>query len=311
MRVVIALGGHAVAPPVGAGRSGGPEEQRKAVRAAVDAIASIAARHDVVVTHGNGPQVGMLAAQAAAAGEVPPPLDALGAESEGLIGYWIEQDLENALPDRDVAALLTQVEVSPDDPAFGSPSKPIGPVVDEAGARKLRDAGFAVGPDRGGFRRLVASPLPHRIVEIRTIQLLLRLGTIVVCGGGGGIPVVQEPSGARRGADAVIDKDRTAALLATEVGADRLLLLTDVPAVYADWPDRREPIRRAPPHSLLSFRFDRGSMGPKVEAARHFVQGTGGVALIGTPEDAVAMLDGRAGTRVDGDARSLEIGDAD
>ncbi|MGH0038139.1 MAG: carbamate kinase [Myxococcota bacterium] len=304
MRVVIALGGHALSPVEGAG----PEDQRRAVRAAVDAIAHIAARHDVVVTHGNGPQVGLLAAQAAAAGDAPPSLDALGAESEGLIGYWIEQDLENALPGRDVAALLTQVEVQADDPAFGAPSKPIGPVVDEAGAERLRAAGYDVGPDRGGYRRLVASPLPRSIVEIRTIQLLLRLGTIVICGGGGGIPVVRDESGARRGAEAVIDKDRTAALLATEVGADRLLLLTDVPAVYADWPGRDEPIRRAPPHLLAPMEFDAGSMGPKVEAARHFVQGTGGVALVGKPEDAVAMLDGRAGTRVDGDARSLEVG---
>jgi carbamate kinase len=303
MRVVIALGGHALASREG----GGPDDQRKAVRAAVDAIASIAARHDVVVTHGNGPQVGLLAAQAQAAGGPAPSLDALGAESEGLIGYWIEQDLENALPDRDVAALLTQVEVSADDPAFAAPSKPIGPVVDEAGAARLRAAGFATGPDRGGFRRLVPSPVPHKIVEIRTIQLLLRLGTVVVCGGGGGIPVVRDAGGARSGVDAVIDKDRTAALLATEVGAERLLLLTDVPAVYADWPARNEPIREAPPHALLAFQFDRGSMGPKVEAARHFVQGTGGVAVIGKPEDAVSLLEGRAGTRVQADTREIEI----
>lgn len=308
VKVVIALGGHALASPAG----DSAEDPRKAVRAVVDAIASIAARHDVVVTHGNGPQVGMLAAQAQAqsqlAGVPAPSLDVLGAESDGLIGYWLEQELENALPDRDVAALLTQVEVSPDDPAFARPSKPIGPVLDEAGAERLRQAGFACGPDRGGFRRLVPSPVPRRIVEIRTIGLLLRVGTVVVCGGGGGIPVVRDANGARVGADAVIDKDRTAALLATELGAHRLLLLTDVPAVYADWPDRNQPIRRAPPHALLSFHFDAGSMGPKVEAARHYVQGTGGVALIGSPEDAVAMLEGHAGTRIDPDAPELEIG---
>jgi carbamate kinase len=303
MKVVIALGGNALAPQGG----GDAAAQRSAVQQAVAAIADIARHHDVVVTHGNGPQVGQLVLQTEALGTGRWPLDALGAESEGLLGYWLEQDLENALPGRDVAALLTQVEVDPKDHAFEQPSKPIGPVLDEVGAARLRAAGLAVGQDRGGFRRLVASPHPHRIVEMRTLKLLLRLGTLVVCSGGGGIPVVRDADGARHGVDAVIDKDRTAALMATELGADHLLLLTDVPCVYRDWPERNEAIRRAPPHALVGLDLHPGTMGPKLEAARHFVQGSGGVATIGAVEEASALLEGRAGTRVDADASRLEL----
>jgi carbamate kinase len=302
VKVVIALGGNALAPP-GLEQA---ETQRAAARHAAEAIAGIAREHDVVVTHGNGPQVGLLAAQAEAAGQGV-PLDVLGAESEGLIGYLLEQELANALPGRDVAALLTQVEVAPDDPAFAHPTKPIGALLDAAGAERLRARGLAVGPDRGGFRRLVASPAPREIVELRTIQLLVRIGVVVVCSGGGGIPVVRDGRGAHHGASAVIDKDRSAVLLGTGIAAGALLLLTDVPAVYADWPETKQAIRRASPRALAARAFAPGTMGPKVESACRFVRGTGGFACIGAVGDAERLLGGEAGTRIESEAPGLEL----
>jgi carbamate kinase len=300
--VVVALGGNALAPP-GLEQA---EAQRGAARHAAEAIAGIAREHDVVVTHGNGPQVGLLAAQAEAAGQGV-PLDVLGAESEGLIGYLLEQELANALPGRDVAALLTQVEVAADDPAFAHPTKPIGPLLDAAGAERLRARGLAAGPDRGGFRRLVASPAPREIVELRTIQLLVRIGVVVVCSGGGGIPVVRDARGAHHGASAVIDKDRSAVLLGTGLAAGALLLLTDVPAVYADWPETEQAIRRASPRALATLPFAPGTMGPKVEAACRFVRGTGGFACIGAVGDAERLLAGEAGTRIESEAPGVEL----
>jgi carbamate kinase len=294
VKVVIALGGHALAPP-GLERA---ETQREAVRRAAAAIAPIAARHDVLVTHGNGPQVGLLARQAEAAGQGATPLDLLGAESEGLLGYLLEQELANALPARDVAALLTQVEVDAGDPAFRAPAKPIGPVLDAAGAERLRALGVAVAPDRGGFRRVVPSPEPRRVVELRTIELLLRLGVVLVCAGGGGIPVVRDAQGAHHGVEAVVDKDRSSQLLAAAVGADALLLLTDVPAVYADWPGRERPIRRASPRELAALALDPGTMGPKVAAACAFARGARGFAAIGALADAEPLLRAEAGTLV-------------
>jgi carbamate kinase len=300
--VVIALGGNALAP-AGAGSA---EAQREAVQRAVAAIAGIAQEHEVVVTHGNGPQVGMLAAQAAAAGQGV-PLDVLGAESEGLLGYLLEQELANALPGRDVAALLTQVEVSADDPAFARPTKPIGPLLGAGDAERLRAQGVSVGPDHGGFRRLVPSPAPREIVELRTIQVLVRLGVVVVCSGGGGIPVVRDARGRHHGVEAVIDKDRSAALLGSGLGAGALLLLTDVPAVFADWPEAKRAIRRASPRSLASLAFAPGTMGPKVESACRFVRGTGGTAWIGAVQDAARILGGEAGTRIERGAGALEL----
>lgn len=303
MRVVIGLGGHALSPPA----AQGIEEQRAAVEAAVAAIADVARHHDVVVTHGNGPQVGWLASLARAAGDAAPPLDVLGAESEGWLGYLLEQELDNALPGRDVATLLTQVEVAADDPAWGRPSKPIGPVLGEAEAARLRAAGAVVQKTARGLRQHVASPRPHAIVEMRTIQLLVRLGVLVICAGGGGIPVLRDEAGRLHGAPAaVVDKDLSSALLAMELAAHHLLLLTDVPCVYADWPTAQRRIVTAPPHALAGHEFETGSMAPKVEAARHFVQGSGGIAHIGAVADAAAMLRGRAGTRIDPEAPTLE-----
>ena len=274
--------------------------QRRNVAVAVRAIAELADEHEVVVTHGNGPQIGLLALQGEAyAGERPYPLDVLGAESEGMVGYLLDQELTNELGGRRVATLLTQVLVDRDDPAFESPTKPIGPVYDERTAQELAsERGWSVAPDGDGYRRVVASPEPRAIVELPTIRLLVGAGVLVVCAGGGGIPVV-EAEGRLHGVEAVIDKDLAAALLATGLDADALLLLTDVPAVEADWgTPRARPLREASVAELGATDFATGSMGPKVEAARRFAQGTEGLAAIGALGDAAAILRGERGTRI-------------
>jgi carbamate kinase len=301
MLVVMALGGNAL---LRRNEALELEVQRRNVVAAVaGAVAPIARRHRVVVTHGNGPQIGLLALQAAAFREVRPyPLDVLGAESEGMIGYLLEGALARELPDRDIATLLTQVEVDPDDPAFAKPTKPIGPVYGEAQARALAARnGWAITPDGQGYRRAVPSPAPQRIRELNTIRLLVQAGVVVICAGGGGIPVVVTAEGEVRGVEAVIDKDISAALLAAELSADALLLLTDVSAVWTEWP-RGRPIARTTPAELRTFRFAPGSMAPKVEAACRFVERTGGLAAIGAMEDAEAILAGTAGTFVTNNA---------
>lgn len=298
MRVVIALGGNALM------RRGQPldvESQNRSVEAAADAIASIAVQHDVVVTHGNGPQIGLLALQAAAyqsgAGY---PLDVLGAETEGMIGYAIERALANRLPDRSIATLLTQVEVDRADPAFANPTKPIGPVYSRADARRIAAAsGWTIVEDGDGFRRAVASPEPLAIREISAIKILVDAGVLVICAGGGGIPVSVDDDGALYGVEAVIDKDLCSARLAAELEAEALLILTDVPAVYEGWrtPDQK-PIRRTTPDDLARLTFETGTMAPKVEAARRFVIATGGSAGIGDLASAEALLRGEAGTLV-------------
>lgn len=296
--VVAALGGNALL------RRGEPleaEVQRENVRAAAAALAEIARARPLVVTHGNGPQVGLLALQAEAHEAVRPyPLDVLGAESEGMIGYVIEQELRNRLPGREVATLLTQIEVDADDPAWAAPKKPIGPVYTEEEAKEAAEArGFRVARDVTGFRRVVPSPAPRRIIELTAIRLLVEAGVIVVCAGGGGIPVIRAASGALQGVEAVIDKDASAALLAEEIGAEALLLLTDVTAVWTEWraPSSRA-IRTASVEAIRAFSFAEGSMGPKVDAARRFVERTGHTAGIGALAGAPAILAGEAGTRV-------------
>ncbi|HXP72654.1 MAG TPA: carbamate kinase [Stellaceae bacterium] len=299
MRIVMALGGNALLR-----RDEAPEAevQRRNVQRAVEkSVAPIACRHELVVTHGNGPQVGLLALQAAAYRDVRPyPLDVLGAESEGMIGYLLDLALGNALPERDIATLLTQVEVAPDDPAFSAPSKPIGPTYTDAEVERLTThRHWTMMRDGAGWRRAVPSPAPRRIREISTIKLLLRAGVIVVCAGGGGIPVIVTPEGGLQGIEAVIDKDLAAALLAEAVDADFLLLLTDVPAVWNRWPmSEGTPIRRATPAELRSHSFAAGSMGPKVEAACRFVERTGRRAGIGAIDQAEAILEETAGTLV-------------
>jgi len=304
LRIVIALGGNALLrrgePPTAA-------NQRHNVRIAAAALAPIARRYDLVISHGNGPQVGLLALQGAACKpDESYPLDILDAETEGMIGYLIEQELGNLLPDRHCATLLTQieVEVDPNDPAFGHPDKPIGPVYSAIEAQKVaQERGWPIARDGAHFRRAVPSPSPRRIFELSVIELLVSQGVIVICAGGGGIPVVRREDGSLIGVEAVIDKDLASGLLARELKADALLLLTDVDAVYRDWgtPHARA-IRRITPQALRELGFAPGSMGPKVRAACEFVEQTGGMAGIGQLSDALAILDGKAGTVIAMDA---------
>jgi carbamate kinase len=268
---------------------------------AAAAIATVAQAHTVIVTHGNGPQVGLLALQAEAYRAVSPyPLDVLGAETEGMIGYLMEQALRNHLPERQVVTLLTQVEVDSKDPAFAHPTKPIGPLYPQAEAERLgAERGWAIAPDGPSYRRVVPSPEPRRILELPTIRLLVEAGALVICAGGGGIPVVVTPGGGIRGVEAVIDKDLAAALLAMALNADALLLLTDVAAVYTAWGTAAaQPLGEATPSQLRNQAFAAGSMGPKVEAACRFVEATGKVAGIGQLQDGLAILTGDAGTRI-------------
>jgi len=300
--IVVALGGNALL------RRGEPLDaatQRRNVEQAAGAIAELAASNRVVVTHGNGPQVGLLALQSEASAEVPPyPLDVLGAESEGMVGYMIEQSLQGRLGDQPCCTLLTEVLVDPADPAFESPSKPIGPAYDRRTAERLAaERGWTVGPDGDRWRRLVASPEPLEIVELLTLRLLVEDGVLVVCAGGGGIPVAIDEAGALYGVEAVIDKDLAAALLARELGADALLMLTDVACVERNHgTPAAHPIREVFAAELDPDEFAPGSMRPKVKAARRFAQETGRPAMIGSLGEAAAVLAGAAGTRVRGEA---------
>jgi carbamate kinase len=304
MRVVVALGGNALL------RRGEPltaENQRANARIACKALAPVALEHELVISHGNGPQVGLLALEGAAYTEVPGyPLDLLGAQTEGMIGYLIQQELGNVLPfEKHLATLLTQIEVDPADPAFGNPTKPIGPIYAAEEAEKLAaEKGWTFKPDGDSMRRVVPSPLPRRIFGLETIEVLLRDGAVVICAGGGGIPVMYTdeavPAGRRLvGIEAVIDKDLASALLAADLKADALAIVTDVDGVYAGWgtPDQRK-IERATPAELAGSEFAEGSMGPKVHAACQFVEQTGGKAVIGSITDPLAMLRGEAGTTV-------------
>jgi carbamate kinase len=311
MRVVAALGGNALL------RRGEPltaENQRANIAIAARALLPIALEHDLILTHGNGPQVGLLSLQNAAYHpEEEYPLDILDAETEGMIGYLLEQELGNLLPhSRPMATILTRIEVDPADPAFAHPTKPIGPVYDRAEAeRHAVEKSWTIAPDGDKWRRVVPSPQPRAILEIGVIELLVREKVIVVCAGGGGIPVVANPDGDYEGVEAVIDKDFAGALLATSLHADAFLMLTDVDAVYADWgtPSARQ-VRRASPDELSSRQFAAGSMGPKVEAACRFARANAGFAVIGSLADAGAMLRGEAGTMVTRQATQLEWGAA-
>ncbi|WP_031077825.1 carbamate kinase [Streptomyces sp. NRRL S-118] len=307
MRVVVALGGNALLR-----RQERPDAavQLTNVRAAVAALAPLADEHELVITHGNGPQVGVLALQSAADKSLssPYPFDVLGAETQGMIGYWLLQSLQNALPARQVCALLNQTLVSAADPAFADPAKFVGPVYGRAEARRLAaERGWTVKQDGTHWRRVVPSPRPQRVVETRLIRLLLDSGAVAVCAGGGGVPVIRDEQGQLTGVEAVVDKDLTAALLAEALDADALLLLTDVPHVSLGYgtPDA-EPIGRTTPAALRAQRFPAGSMGPKVDAVCRFVELTGGMAAIGALEDARAILDGAAGTVVTPSGREAD-----
>jgi len=299
MRIVAALGGNALLE-----RGEPPDSgiQLHHVRAAVEALTPLADGNQLVITHGNGPQVGLLALESAGdqSLSVPYPFDVLGAETQGMIGYWILQALQNALPTREVAALITQTLVSGADPAFADPTKFVGPVYEEAEAkRRAAAAGWTVKPDGPFWRRVVPSPVPRRIVEIGLIRRLFDAGVVVVCAGGGGVPVICNDDAELEGVEAVVDKDATAALLAEALDADALLLLTDVATVEIGYgtPDAR-PITRTTPALLRAHPFPAGSMGPKVDAVCRFVEVTGGLAAIGALADAGAILAGTAGTLV-------------
>ncbi|MFL1407131.1 carbamate kinase [Marinobacter sp. M1N3S26] len=297
MLVVAALGGNALlrrGEPLTAGA------QRANVKIAAESLAGIVrAGHQLVITHGNGPQVGLLALQGAAyKPDETYPLDVLGAETEGMIGYIIEQELENALGhDRPVATLLTQVLVDKDDPAFKNPTKFVGPVYDREEAEAMAEAaGWHIAPDGDKWRRVVPSPRPLKIPDMRVLQLLLDQGVVVICAGGGGIPVLRRDDGSTIGVEAVIDKDAASALLARQLGADALLLLTDVEAIYRDFgTDAAAPIRQLTIAEADTLNLPAGSMGPKLAAAADFAE-SGGISGIGRLEDAVAILERRAGT---------------
>jgi carbamate kinase len=296
MRIVAALGGNALLE-----RGEPPESsiQEAHVIKAVQSLAPLAAGNDLVITHGNGPQVGMLALESARDPSIarPYPFDVLGAQTQGMIGYWLVQALQNALPGRQVACLVSRTLVRSQDPAFAHPSKFVGPVYEEQQARSLAEhMGWQIRQDGSRWRRVVPSPEPAGLLDLPTVRMLLDSQVIVVCAGGGGVPVVTA-NGHLHGVEAVVDKDLTASLLALELNADALLLLTDVAAVQDGYgtPQAR-PIRRATPAELRARAFPAGSMGPKVEAVCRFVEATGKPAAIGQLGDAQALLAGEAGT---------------
>jgi carbamate kinase len=301
MRVVVALGGNAL---LKRGEPMSADVQRGNVRTAASPLAAVASKHQLVLSHGNGPQVGLLALQAAAYTDVEAyPLDVLGAQTEGMIGYMLEQELGNLLPfEVPFATILTMVEVDPADPAFEDPTKFVGPVYEQAEADRLAaEKVWVFKHDGDAWRRVVPSPEPKRIFEIRPIRWLLEKDVVVICAGGGGVPTMYDPGKDRVliGVEAVIDKDFASELLAREVEADLFVMATDVDGVYAGWgtPEQRR-LEKVTPDDLRGSEFAAGSMGPKVEAAIRFVEATGKRAAIGSLEQIEAIVDGEAGTQV-------------
>jgi carbamate kinase len=303
VRIVVALGGNALL------RRGEPPEfsiQQTHVEAAVTALAPLAREHQLIITHGNGPQVGLLAIESTNDPTLthPYPLDALGAQTQGMIGYWLLQALSRTDPDHSAVCVICRTRVDPDDPAFAAPTKFVGPTYGKLTAQRLaRTHHWQMRADGDTWRRVVASPQPLDIVELPTIDLLLNNGVTVICSGGGGIPVTVDATGRPRGVEAVVDKDLTAALLAQHVRADVLLIMTDVEAVQDHYgtPDA-QPIRHTTPAQLRARSFPAGSMGPKIEAVCRFVDATGRSAMIGRLEDAQALVAGRAGTTITPDS---------
>ena len=296
-RIVVALGGNAL---LRRGETLTPETQQRNLEIAGSVIVPLARDRELVVTHGTGPQVGLLAMRAEfASGPWHESLDVIGAETDGMIGYLLARELGNRLPDRPVATVLTQVEVDAGDPAWSRPTKPIGGVLSEGDATRMAELrGWQIAEEPAGWRRVVSSPEPKRILEVESVRLLAEAGHVVVAAGGGGVPVVRGGDGRLDGAEAVVDKDLTAALLATQLEADLLILLTDTPFIFRDWPSSAQPIRRITPTELRAMGLAEGSMGPKAEAAARFVEATGGRAVIGAMEDAQQLLAGDTGTRI-------------
>lgn len=309
MRIVVALGGNAL---LKRGERPDPEIQRRNVRSAVASVADLLPGNEVIITHGNGPQIGLLALQMSAVTDSQlPALDVLGAQTDGMIGYWLEREIANVLGQARAVTLLTQVEVDPADPAFNAPTKFIGPVYDEAEAKRLAVAHrWTMAQDGARWRRVVPSPQPVGISQTTAVDHLLRKGFVVICAGGGGIPVARAV-GTREwiGVDAVVDKDLTSELLAERLEADCFLMLTDVPAVYLDWslPSQRQ-IRAIHPAQLGRMSFPDGSMGPKVAAACKFAAFPGRRAFIGSLESAGGLLELRSGTLVSCDIDAPQLG---
>lgn len=297
MRIVVALGGNAM---LERGQKPDAEVQIDNVNVAVDALAPLAAEHEFVVTHGNGPQVGVLALQSANDPKLskPYPFDSLGAMTQGLIGYWLQHAFGNALPDNKVVCTVNQTLVDKDDPAFANPTKFVGEVYTEEQAKEFEaERGWVMKADGPHFRRVVGSPDPKSIIESDVVKQLVNSGVTVICSGGGGIPVYRDEAGKLHGTEAVIDKDLSGAILSEEVEADMFVILTDVPAVMENFgtPEQCE-INRATPEEMRAKGFAAGSMGPKVEAACRFVEKTGKVAAIGRLADAPKIIAGEAGT---------------
>jgi carbamate kinase len=310
MRIVVALGGNAL---LKRGEPMTSERQRANVRTAAVSLAPVAAGNELVITHGNGPQVGLLALQDQAYDpDENAPLDVLGAQTEGEIGYMIEQELGNLLPfEVPFATVLTMVEVDGADPAFDNPTKFVGPVYEKEEAERLAaQKGWSIKADGDKWRRVVPSPKPKRIFEIRPIKWLLEKGTVVVCAGGGGIPTMYQPGADRKliGVEAVIDKDLCSELLARELNADLFVMLTDADAVYLDWgKPTQKAVRSAPAAEMAKFNSAAGSMGPKVQAACNFAAATGNRSAIGALEDLSAIIAGKAGTTITGGAGELVL----
>jgi carbamate kinase len=300
MRIVVAVGGNAL---LERGEVPLAEIQEKHVAVAVAALARMATEHQLVVTHGNGPQVGLLANESAADPALPHPypLDVLGAQTQGMIGYFLLQAFENALPGRQVVNMISQIEVASNDPAFEHPTKFVGPPYSEAEGHRIAGLrGWQLGLDGSSWRRVVASPEPLAIVELATIRTLVDSGAVVICAGGGGIPVIRGTDGLLRGAEAVIDKDLSSALLARDLEADALLILTDVANVETKFgTNAAHPIGRTTAAALRAQVFPAGSMGPKVDAACRFVEATGKPAMIGSFDEATDLLLGTRGTIIE------------
>ncbi|WP_332642238.1 carbamate kinase [Aeromicrobium sp.] len=309
MRVVVALGGNAIL------RRGEPmsiASQRSSIALACGPLARIAHKHELVVSHGNGPQVGLLALQAAAYDHVSEyPFDVLGAQTEGMIGYLIEQELGNRIGnDRVIVTLVTRTVVDSGDPAFSDPSKFVGPVYDEVEATAIADArGWVMKPDGAFFRRVVPSPTPLRILETKPIEWVLREGGVVICAGGGGVPTTFDSiDDVMSGVEAVIDKDLASAVLARDLHADLLVIATDVDGVFLDWRGKNQRmITRAHPDAIDPDLFAAGSMGPKVRAAAQFARETGGTAVIGSLQHIDELLVGHAGTRITAKADGIAL----
>ena len=304
--VVIALGGNAL---LRRGQELNAENQRENIRMAAQQLERVHEKHRLVIAHGNGPQVGLLALMDHEYEAVDPyPLDVIGAETVGMIGYMIEQELGNIIPaDDHIVTVLTQVVVDPKDPAFQKPSKPVGPIYDRKEAERLqREKGWAIAPDGDYFRRVVPSPEPKRIIEIDAIRLLVDEGIVVICAGGGGIPTAYNGN-KLYGVEAVIDKDLAAGLLARSLNAEQFVMLTDVPFVYTGYgTENPHAIRAAHPDALEELDFESGSMGPKVQAACRFVRETGRRSAIGRLRNLEAVVDGTSGTLISNEIDGIE-----